>query len=59
MMAGGIGFFTGAARWEVAFTIAYPRGNEIRDQAYRLVDDPKLSRDHLREATREMSRLYR
>ena len=40
-------------------TIAYPRGNEIRDQAYRLVDDPKLSRDHLREAMREMSRFYR
>ena len=40
-------------------TIVYPGGNEIRDQSYRLVQNPKLSRDSLRAAMQEMSRFYR
>lgn len=39
--------------------IAYPRGTEIRDRSYRLIDDPKLSRDNLRSAMQEMSRFHR
>jgi membrane-anchored protein YejM (alkaline phosphatase superfamily) len=40
-------------------TIVYPSGNEIRDQNYRLVQNPQLSRDHLRAAIQEMRRFYR
>jgi membrane-anchored protein YejM (alkaline phosphatase superfamily) len=40
-------------------TIAYPGGTEIRDQSYRLVQNPKLSWDDLRAAMQEMSRFYR
>ena len=40
-------------------TVVYPAGYEIRDQNYRLVPNPKLSRDVVRAALREMSRFYR
>jgi len=40
-------------------TIVYPGGTEIRDRSYRLVQNPKLSRDHLRAAMQEMGRFYR
>jgi uncharacterized protein len=40
-------------------TIVYPSGNEIRDQNYRLAQNPQLSRDHLRAAMQEMRRFYR
>jgi uncharacterized protein len=39
-------------------TIVYPSGYEIRDQNYRLVQHPQLSRDHLRAAMQEMRRFY-
>jgi membrane-anchored protein YejM (alkaline phosphatase superfamily) len=39
-------------------TIVYPSGNEVRDQSYRLVQHPRLSRDKLRAAMQEMSRFY-
>jgi membrane-anchored protein YejM (alkaline phosphatase superfamily) len=39
-------------------TIVYPSGNEVRDRSYRLVQSPKLSRDHLRAAMQEMSRFF-
>jgi hypothetical protein len=39
-------------------TIVYPSGNEVRDQNYRLVQNPKLSRDKLRAAMQEMSRFF-
>ena len=39
-------------------TIVYPGGNEIRDRSYRLVLNPKLSRDNLRAAMQEMGRFY-
>jgi membrane-anchored protein YejM (alkaline phosphatase superfamily) len=37
-------------------TIVYPSGNEVRDSRYRLIQHPRLSRDHLRAALSEMSR---
>jgi membrane-anchored protein YejM (alkaline phosphatase superfamily) len=40
-------------------TIVYPSGYEIRDQNYRLAQNPQLSRDHLRAAMQEMRRFYR
>ena len=40
-------------------TIVYPSGNEVRDQSYRLLQNPTLARDKLRAAMREMSRFYR
>jgi membrane-anchored protein YejM (alkaline phosphatase superfamily) len=40
-------------------TVVYPTGYEIRDQNYRLVPNPKLSRDVVRAALHEMSRFYR
>lgn len=40
-------------------TIVYPGGYEIRDQGYRLLQKPTLSRDNLRAAMQEMSRFYR
>ena len=40
-------------------TVVYPAGYEIRDQHYRLVRNPKLSRDVMRAALHEMSRFYR
>jgi membrane-anchored protein YejM (alkaline phosphatase superfamily) len=40
-------------------TIAYPSGNEVRDQHYRLIQQPRFSRDKLRAAFQEMSRFYR
>ncbi len=39
-------------------TIVYPSGNEVRDQSYRLVQHPRLSRDKLRAAMQEMSRFF-
>ena len=39
-------------------TIVYPSGNEVRDPNYRLVQNPKLSRDKLRAAMQEMSRFF-
>jgi membrane-anchored protein YejM (alkaline phosphatase superfamily) len=39
-------------------TIVYPSGNEVRDQNYRLVQNPKFSRDKLRAAMQEMSRFF-
>jgi membrane-anchored protein YejM (alkaline phosphatase superfamily) len=39
-------------------TIVYPGGTEIRDQSYRLAQNPTLSRDHLRAAMQEMGRFY-
>ena len=40
-------------------TVVHPAGYEIRDQSYRLVRNPKLSRDVVRAALHEMSRFYR
>ena len=40
-------------------TVVYPAGYEIRDQNYRLVPNPKLSRDVVRAALHEMGRFYR
>ena len=40
-------------------TIVYPSGNEIRDQSYRLVQHPRISRDKLRAAMQEMSRFFK
>ena len=40
-------------------TVVYPAGYEIRDQNYRLVRNPKLSRDVVRAALHEMGRFYR
>jgi hypothetical protein len=39
-------------------TIVYPSGNEVRDENYRLVPNPRLSRDKLRAAMQEMSRFF-
>jgi len=39
-------------------TIVYPSGNEVRDSSYRLVQNPRLSRDHMRGALTEMSRFF-
>jgi len=39
--------------------IVYRAGIEIRDQNYRLVQNPTLPRDRLRGALQEMSRFYR
>ncbi len=39
-------------------TIVYPGGNEIRDRSYRLVQNPKLSRENLRAAMQEMGRFH-
>jgi uncharacterized protein len=39
-------------------TIVYPSGNEVRDQSYRLIQHPRLSRDKLRAAMQEMSRFF-
>ena len=39
-------------------TIVYPSGNEVRDQSYRLVQHPRISRDKLRAAMQEMSRFF-
>jgi len=39
-------------------TIVYPSGNEVRDQHYRLIERPQLSRDKLRAAFQEMSRFF-
>jgi len=39
-------------------TIVYPSGNEVRDSSYRLVQNPGLSRDHMRGALTEMSRFF-
>jgi membrane-anchored protein YejM (alkaline phosphatase superfamily) len=39
-------------------TIVYPSGSEVRDQSYRLVQHPRLSRDKLRAAMQEMSRFF-
>lgn len=44
-------------RWGSWFAIV-PSGNEVRDQSYRLVQHPRLSRDKLREAMQEMSRFF-
>jgi len=38
--------------------IVYPSGTKIRDQNYRLAQNPQLSRDHLRAAMQEMRRFY-
>jgi membrane-anchored protein YejM (alkaline phosphatase superfamily) len=40
-------------------TIVYPSSHEVRDQHYRLIQHPRLSRDKLRAAMQEMSRFYR
>lgn len=39
-------------------TIVYPSGNEVRDENYHLVQNPKLSREKLRAALEEMSRFF-
>lgn len=40
-------------------TVVLPAGYEMRDQSYRLIQNPTLPRDALRAAMREMSRFYR
>ena len=54
-----LGFNTFALIEPDQVTIAYPSGNEVRDQHYRLIEHPRLSRDKLRAALQEMSRFYR